>query len=305
VNLVGTLNSLAGNPISADLIGVVLNAAILAAEAGFVYAVLRRRIFDFGLAVNRTLVFGIVGAILLGVFQVAHGIVSQFLHFDDKNKTILLSAVLAVAVYLSFNQLKKQVEKLVDRVFFNSWAVAEQDLRHFVEEAKHATDAGSLSTLLVAAVDRFAGGAGCALYRRDESGPYARGESTLTDAPAHIAANDETVLQMLAHRKAVTVRQPAAREKAAKPALGLPMAHRGELLGFVLLGARTDGEPYRPDQVSVLELAAHEVGLDFYALRLNQLADQVAAERRTSETLRAQLQTAMALAKSAPLPDRN
>jgi hypothetical protein len=305
VNLVGTLNSLAGNPISADLIGVVLNGAILAAEAGFVYAVLRRRIFDFGLAVNRTLVFGIVGAILLGVFQVAHGIVSEFLHFDDKNKTILLSAVLAVAVYLSFNQLKKQVEKLVDRIFFNSWAAAEQDLRRFVEEAKHATDAGSLSTLLVAAIDRFAGGAGCALYRRDESGPYARGESTLTDAPAHIAANDETVLKMLAHREAVTVRQSAAREKAAKPALGLPMAHRGELLGFVLLGARTDGEPYRPDQVSVLELAAHEVGLDFYALRLNQLADQVAAERRTSETLRAQLQTAMALAKSAPLPNRN
>ena len=46
-----------------------------------------------------------------GVIQVAHGVISEFLHFDDKYKTILLSAVLAVAVYLSFTQLKKLVEK--------------------------------------------------------------------------------------------------------------------------------------------------------------------------------------------------
>jgi hypothetical protein len=79
------------------------------------------------------------------------------------------------------------------------------------------------------------------------------------------------------------------------------MAHRGELFGFVLLGPRSDGEPYRTDQIDVLEFAAHEVGLDFYALKLEQLANQVAVERRNSETLRAQLQTAMTMAKSAPL----
>ena len=78
VFLTGTLNGLTGEPIPQEDLGLVLNAIALAAEAGFFYAVLRRRIFDFGLAVNRTLVFAIVGAILLGVFQIAHGIVSEF-----------------------------------------------------------------------------------------------------------------------------------------------------------------------------------------------------------------------------------
>jgi hypothetical protein len=298
LNLIGTLNDLAGSPIPAPDMALVLNAAGLAAEAGFVYAILRRRIFDFGLAVNRTLVFGIVGAILLGVFQIAHGVVSEFLHFDDKNKTILLSAVLAVAVYLSFNQLKKIVEKVVDRIFFNSWAISEEDLKHFVAEAKHASDAEALSKLLVASVDRFTEGAGCAVFRRDDGDNYLRKEGTLASMPEKVSANDEAVLAMRAHDKAVRMRDSSSTLRAA---LALPMAHRGELFGFVLLGPRNDGEPYRTDQIDVLEFAAHEVGLDFYALKLEQLANQVAVERRNAETLRAQLQTAMAMAKNAPL----
>lgn len=297
VILLGTLNYLAGTPVPPEDLALVQNIAALAAEAGLVYAVFRRRIFDFGLAVNRTLVFGIVGAILLGVFQIAHGIVSQFLHFDDKNKTILLSAILAVAVYLSFNQLKKVVEKVVDRMFFSHWAASEEDLKSFVAQARHATSADALSKLLVAALDRFTTGAGSALFQRQEAA-FVRTEATLAGTPAEVGVNDEAVLAMLADPKALRLRESSSTIRAA---LALPMAHRGGLLGFVLVGARPDGEPYRTDQIEALESATHKVGLDFYALQLERLADQAAAERRTSETLRAQLQTAMALAKRGPM----
>ena len=297
VILIGALNYLSGNPIPTEDLALVQNVAALAAEIGLVYAVLRRRIFDFGLAVNRTLVFGIVGAILLGVFQIAHGIVSQFLHFDDKNKTILLSAILAVAVYLSFSQLKKVVEKIVDRAFFGRWAASDDDLKAFVRQAKHATDAGALATLFVAALDRYTQDAGCALYRRDD-GRYLRVEATLPDAPAEVDGNDEVALALLAEPEALRLRDAPS---ALPAALAVPMAHRAGLSGFVLLGARPDGEPYRQDQVEMLEHAAHEVGLDFYALQLARLTDEAAHERRTSETLRAQLQTAMALTGRGPL----
>ena len=194
--------------------------------------------------------------------------------------------------------MKKIVEKVVDRIFFNSWAISEEDLKHFVAEAKHASDAEALSKLLVASVDRFTEGAGCAVFRRDEGDNYLRKEGTLASMPEKVSANDEAVLAMRAHDKGVRMRDSSSTLRAA---LALPMAHRGELFGFVLLGPRNDGEPYRTDQIDVLEFAAHEVGLDFYALKLEQLANQVAVERRNSETLRAQLQTAMTMAKSAPL----
>ncbi len=298
LNVIGALNDLAGSPIPAPDMTLVLNAAGLGAEVAFVYAILRRRIFDFGLAVNRTLVFGIVGAILLGVFQIAHGIASEFLHFDDKSKTILLSAILAVAVYLSFNQLKKIVEKIVDRLFFNSWAVREEDLRHFVAEAKHANDADALSKLLVASVDRFTEGAGCAVFRRDDGDDYLRTEGTLAGGPDQVSANDEAVLAMRAHGKAARIRESALSFRRRAGAADGPSRRT-----LRLRAARTrhDGEPYRRDQIDVLEFAAHDIGLDFYALKLEQLANQVTVERRNCETLRAQLQTAMAMTKHAPL----
>jgi len=293
--LIDALNSLIGEPIPVEDIGLILNAATSAGMAGLVYAILRHRIFDFGVAVNRTLIFATIGAILLGVFQIAHAIVSEFLHFDDKNKTILLSAILAGAVYLSFNQLKKVVEKVVDRLFFGSWAMREEGLRRFVKEAKHASDADALGGSFIAALDRFTLGASSGMFRRDASNAYVRTQGTLAGVPERVDANDEAVLAMLAHGEAVRLRDSSSSLRAA---LALPMAHRGQLLGFVLLGPKPGGDPYRPDQIEVLEFAAHEVGLDFYALKVEQLENQVAVERRTSETLRAQLETAMGRARS-------
>jgi hypothetical protein len=295
--LIGNLNAVVGSPVPDPAMGVVLNAVMLAGMAGFVYAILRRRIFDFGLAVNRTLVFTIVGAILLGVFQLVHGIASEFLRFDDKNKTLVLSAVLAIAVYLSFNHLKKIVEKVVDRVFFNSWAAGEEDLKRFVKEAGHASNAEALGGLLVAALDRFTQGAGCAVYRIRSGDAYLRSEGTLAGMPEQLDANHEAVLAMRAHGKALRIRDGSSSLPAT---LGLPMAHRGELLGFALLGAKRGGDAYRPDQIAALESAVHQVGLDFYALRIEQLEQRLASEQRNSEALRAQLQTAIEIARSPP-----
>ena len=58
------------------------------AQIGSICAVFRHRIFDFGPAVNRALIFAIVGAILFGEPP---------------------SAILEPAVYLWFNQMKRGV----------------------------------------------------------------------------------------------------------------------------------------------------------------------------------------------------
>jgi GAF domain-containing protein len=297
--LIETLNSLIGEPIEPTDVGLVLTAAELAGIIGIVYAILRHRIFDFGFAVNRTLVFAIVGAILLGAFQIAHAIVGEFLHFDDKNKTIVLSAILAGTIYLSFSQLKKVVEKVVDRLFFRAWAMRDEALRRFVKEAQHASDADALGASFVAALDRFTQGATSALFRRSAIGDFERVAGTLLDAPETVGANDAVALAMLAHDKAILIRDYPS---ALRAALALPMAHRGELLGFAVVGSKPGGDPYRPDEVDALGFAAHQVGLDFYALKLERLSRQIAAERRTSETLRAQLDIAIEMAKSRPAP---
>ena len=292
----GKLNRLAGYPIPAEPLDVVSNLTFMVAEIGFIYAVFRHRIFDLELAVNRALIFAIVGAILFGAIQLAHAVASEFLHVDDRNKAVLLSAILALAVYLSFNQLKKAVEKVVDRLFFRAWAEREEELRRFVTQAQLATDPGALDRLFVAAVDRFTGGAGCALFHRQAGGSYARQHSTLAGVPERVDANHETVLALRAQAQAVTP-AAAAQTPAHGAALALPMLHRGQLLAFALLGAAPGAVPYRPDQVAALQSAAHQVGFDFHAMRIEALERLVAAERQAAALLRAQLDTALRLAR--------
>ncbi|HSY28151.1 MAG TPA: hypothetical protein VK832_11645, partial [Burkholderiaceae bacterium] len=62
--------------------------------------------------------------------------------------------------------------------------------------------------------------------------------------------------------------------------LALPMSHRGNLHGFVLLAVKPSGEEYRPDEVEVLGFGAHQIGLDLYALQIERLK----AKSDTDET---------------------
>ena len=289
-NLVGNFNVWAGDPIPGPEMALVLNVVILAAELGFVYAVFRHRVVDFGLAVNRTLVYTIAGGVVLGAFQVVHGVLGEFLRFDDKYKAILLSGILSAAVYLSFNRLKKVIEQVVERLFFSSWAEREDELKRFVDEAGHATSAQSLATACVAALDRFTQGAGCALYQRRPDEGYQRTQATLANAPEELDANDKAVLAMRARDRALRLRESPL---AAVAALAVPVSHRGQLLGFALIGAKSNGDAYRADEIEALESCAQRVGLDVHALRMTELEAAIAAERRATEILRAQLLTAM------------
>jgi hypothetical protein len=287
--LVEPLMSLSGQRVAAESFKLAIPAAQLLAILGLVYAILRHRLFDFGVAINRTLVFAIVGAILLGAMQIANGIVSAFLHFEDNNRTILLGAILAVIVSLSFNQLKSLVERVVDRVFFSRWVASEGELRRFVDEALYVSDPNVLGRSLVTALDRFTGGAGCAVFRKTDGG-YSREDGTLFNAPKTVDANHEVVLAMRSHRKGVCL---GSSSSSLGRALALPMAQRGQLHGFVLVGSRSSGDPYRADEIEALGSAVHHVGKDFHALKIEALELEIEAQRASSALLRAQLSTAL------------
>jgi len=60
------------------------------------------------------------------------------------------------------------------------------------------------------------------------------------------------------------------------------MINRHEVNGFVLLGAKPDGLDYRPDEIELIAWAAHQVGLDIHALKVEELE---ADDQRKSEEI--------------------
>ena len=75
----------------AILEGPVADAISFVALAGFAYALLRHRVFDFGFAVNRALVFTIISTFLLVIFSLTEFAVDKLLHFEGRQKESTLS----------------------------------------------------------------------------------------------------------------------------------------------------------------------------------------------------------------------
>jgi GAF domain-containing protein len=83
-------------------------------------------------------------------------------------------------------------------------------------------------------------------------------------------------------------------------ALALPMRHRGELTGFLLMAAKHSGDPYRPDEQALLGWAALQAGLDLQAREAEQLRDNVSRLRQDCASLTAQLELVRALGLKTP-----
>jgi hypothetical protein len=284
-----TLNLRAGQPIPAEALALAQGVAILVGEIGFVWAVLRHHVVDLGLAVNRALIFTIVGAIVFAVIQGANQAAVHFLQFDDRLRSALISGVLAVTAYLSIAPLKRLVERAVDRFFFADWVQREAALQAFGEHAELAVEPATLHAGGVAAIDDFSGRAGCALYLADDDGGYRLAHATLVGAPAQVSGEDEALLALRAHD---VCHAPARHSALACGALALPLQHRRQLTGFVLLGPRPDGAPFRPDQQAALLAAARRLAANLHALQVGQLQRRLAQAEAAAATLHSQLEVA-------------
>jgi hypothetical protein len=230
------------------------------------YAVLRHKLFDLGFAVNRTLVFGAIGVLLLVSFALIEWAIKQAIPKVWYGGSVYISAGIAVGLYLAFNRIHHKVEHAIERLFFHKWQLNEAVLKRFVAAVAHVEKPEALAGNFVAELTRFTGGAKTAIYARTAEGHY-------DDASgANIDADDPALAAMRAEQGAVV---PAELGSPLEATLALPMMHQAALAGFVLLGPKPTGEDYRPDEIEILGWATQQVGLDMQAIRVRDLEQSV------------------------------
>jgi hypothetical protein len=261
------------------------------APALLAYAVLRHRVFDLSFAVNRTLIFSIVSAILLLTFGLAEWIVNDQLGIQALRDNPLVAAAIALGLFLMFNRVHRVVEGAVETLFFRSWRENEAALRRFMREASFVQKGDVLARDFAAALRRFTSGAEIAIYLRGESSGYDLAEGVLAGVAASIDADEPTLVAMRADKAAVDV---DASRSSLKATLALPMINRHEIEGFVLLGAKPSGLAYRPDEKEALAQAVEKVGLDLHALKVEELERRVANLETRNDELRGALSSAIA-----------
>lgn len=281
--LIPSVNSAWGAGLGVDIstwLSGVFAPALLA------YAMLRHRVFDLGFAVNRTLIFSVVSAILLLAFGLAEWVVNERLGIAALRDNPLVAAAIALVLFLTFHNIHGAVERVVESVFFRSWREKEAALKRFMREAGFVLKSDVLQRDFLAAIRRFTDNAAVALYQRDDSGAYVRVEGGVAGAPEMIDADEPAVVALRADRALVEI----VETRSALPAvLALPMTIRHEIDGFVLLAAKPSGLAYRPDEKDELAKATEAIGDDLHALKVEQLQRGIANLEARNDELRAAL----------------
>ena len=235
------------------------------------YAVLRHRVVDLGVALNRTVVFGSVSALLLGSFGLIEWGIEHWLPESWVKASVAIDAGAALLVYLAFHRIHDAIEHGVEHLFFRAWQSNEAILRRFVGSAPHFEDERALARSFADELSRFAGEARVALYRRKDRTHDAileRITGSWDTAPRTLPIDDPAFALMRAERAMFKFGALDLSDTLTDlpGVLALPMLDHGVLTGLVLMDLKDNGALYRPDEIAVLGWAAHDVALALAAL---------------------------------------
>lgn len=195
-------------------------------------AILHRRLWDIDIVINRTLVYGILTTVVVGVYVLLVGGLGVLLHARGNLAVSLLAAGLVAVL---FAPLRERLQRGVNRLMYGERDEPYTVLSRLGRRLGAAIEPG---TVLPTIVETVAG----ALKLPYAAISIRRGEEDFEVAAAHGApTGEETVV---------------------------PLTYGGETVGRLLLAPRTPGEQFSPADRSLLEDLARNAEVAVYAVRL-------------------------------------
>lgn len=118
----------------------------------FSISIIKHHLLDIDEVINRSLVYGIVIAILLALYSIAIGISVSSFNLPDQS---MISAVAAILLALIFQPIKDKVQYFVDRKFFRIQYNFRKVLNKFSYEINNFHDIDSLGKYLITEIDKL------------------------------------------------------------------------------------------------------------------------------------------------------
>ena len=249
------------------------DGAFLVSTIALAWALLRHRMFNLGLVIQRTLVFSLVGTLVLMTVGLAKWLAEALLRAVGGEHTWLYDAIVAMTVVAVFAFLQRHAVDRVQRFVFRSWYAAADKLQAFIDRAPHVTVSDVLQGRFVEAVDAFCGAQGSALYRADAEGQLLCANATLDGATKCIDVNDELAIELRHGSRCVDLTRLT---EAPKGDWAFPMQIRGAVYGCLVVSARADGVTYRPEELAQLEDSTYRIGIALEGLRTADLERRLA-----------------------------
>jgi serine phosphatase RsbU (regulator of sigma subunit) len=283
-----------------------LGLAMLLFPLSIGVSVLRYRLWDIDVFINRTLVYGA----LTGVLSVAYlGIVALVGSFASRSYITIAAATLSVA--LLFQPVRRRLQDFIDRSFYRQRYDAAKTLDAFTARLRQEIDLQTLAAETIAVVEETMYPQGVSLWiRRDSQGDTPPGAPALKRIAFRVSPGkevvgpdfDELTLEPLAESLLLGASGPldlragAARESGSLGALAslgvtltVPLVSQGEVIGILNLGPRLSESDYSSEDSRLLANLADQAG---GALRVGLLVRAHDADMRERQRMESEMQLA-------------
>ncbi len=237
--------------------------------AGYLYAIFASRLYDVDFFISRTVIYGTVIAIVVGVLALIESFIERAALGHTEN--LVLSLLAPVLLGLSVRWIGQRVEALVEHTFYRNKLASHQRLRALADDFAEAHSAEGLAPRVAREMHKQFG-ARTVIYRFEENGyaPCAADGADL-DRLAVIEQDDPVFMRLRRSRRQVDTRDL----DTALPFAGLafPLIVLGRVYGAILAGPRPHDQWYDPDDQDVIAAVAHELGAALLWLRSDALPD--------------------------------
>ena len=196
-------------------------------------AILKYRLYDIDLVINRTLVYGTLTACVVGLYVLVVGYLGALFH-TDSNLLISLAATGLVAVL--FQPLRERLQRSVDRLMYGERKDPYGALSRLGERLEATLEPETILPTVVQTV------------REALKLPY-------------------TAMALREGEKLTVVAESGS---PVKEALRMPLAYQGEKIGELILAPRTPGEEFSSDDRRLLDDLARQAGIAAHTVSLTK-----------------------------------
>jgi len=252
----------------------------LLAMGCFTYAALRHRLVDVSFAVSRTLVYGTVVALVVGVFAVLeHAIAGQAI---GKQAGLVLHLVVPLVLGITLHKVRERVEHVIERLFFRRQFDAERALLRLGRESAYMERDDRLIVRTLHDISRHARPSRVAFYLRCDIGYERARQEGVPDWPARIDADDPAFVALRSGAQEQGL--PLYASVLGPGGLVFPMSIAGRLEGAIVCGDRA--QQYTRAERELLGRVVHDVGVALHGLRARRSEILLEALARGTLTVR-------------------
>ncbi|HET9999533.1 MAG TPA: hypothetical protein VFQ36_01485 [Ktedonobacteraceae bacterium] len=149
--------------------GTIVYGFLLLIPISIAFSILRSRLYDIDVIINKALVYGLLTALLAAIYAgLIIGLESLVGLFSRQGAQPLVVVVSTLAIAALFQPLRGRIQQIIDRRFYRRKYDAARTLEAFSTTLRHEVDLATLSEHLVAVVQETMQPAHVSLWLRKE-----------------------------------------------------------------------------------------------------------------------------------------